>query len=96
MASRTHEFEQAPGDSEEQGGLTCCSPWGCNESGTTERLNNSSKLYRTSDNPPPRETGKEKGKWGRGKEQEKEYEKEVTDAKDCEKKQSIVRNASEW
>ena len=43
-----------------------------------------------------RETGKEKGKWGRGKEQEKEYEKEVTDAKDCEKKQSIVRNASEW
>lgn len=32
-----------------------------------------------------RETGKEKGKWERGEEQEKEYEKEVTDAKDCEK-----------
>ena len=23
-----HEFEQAPGDSEGQGSLTCCSPWG--------------------------------------------------------------------
>ena len=23
-----HEFEQAPGDSEGQGGLVCCSPWG--------------------------------------------------------------------
>ena len=25
------EFEQTPGDSEGQGGLACCSPWGCNE-----------------------------------------------------------------
>ena len=49
MASRTHEFEQAPGDSEGQGGLTCCSPGGRNESGTTERLNDSGKLHRTSD-----------------------------------------------
>ena len=24
-----HEFEQAPGDSEGQGSLACCSPWGC-------------------------------------------------------------------
>ena len=24
-----HEFEQAPGHSEGQGGLACCSPWGC-------------------------------------------------------------------
>ena len=24
-----HEFEQIPGDSEGQGNLTCCSPWGC-------------------------------------------------------------------
>ena len=24
-----HEFEQAPGDSERQGSLACCSPWGC-------------------------------------------------------------------
>ena len=34
-----HEFEQAPGDSERQGSLECCSPWGCKESGRTERLN---------------------------------------------------------
>ena len=33
-----HEFEQAPGDCEGQGGLTCCSPWGCKESDKTERL----------------------------------------------------------
>ena len=25
----TDEFEQAPGDSEGQGSLACCSPWGC-------------------------------------------------------------------
>ena len=35
-----HEFEQAPGDSGGQGGLTCCSPWGRKKSDTTERLNN--------------------------------------------------------
>ena len=35
-----HEFEQTPGDSEGQGSLACCSPWGHKESGTTERLNN--------------------------------------------------------
>ena len=35
-----HECEQAPGDSEGQKSLTCCSPWGHNESDTTERLNN--------------------------------------------------------
>ena len=23
-----HEFEQTPGDSERQGSLECCSPWG--------------------------------------------------------------------
>ena len=27
-----HEFEQIPGDSEGQGSLVCCSPWGCKES----------------------------------------------------------------
>ena len=27
-----HEFEQAPGDSEGQGSLACCSPWVCKES----------------------------------------------------------------
>ena len=36
-----HEFEQAPGDGEEQGSLACCSPWGRKESDMTEQLNNS-------------------------------------------------------
>ena len=26
-----HEFEQAPGDGEGEGSLTCCSPWGHNQ-----------------------------------------------------------------
>ena len=30
-----HEFEQILGDGEGQGGLVCCSPWGCKESDTT-------------------------------------------------------------
>ena len=34
-----HEFEQAPGVGDRQGSLACCSPWGCKESDTTERLN---------------------------------------------------------
>ena len=34
-----HEFEQTPGDGEGQGGLVCCSPWGCKELDTTEQLN---------------------------------------------------------
>ena len=34
-----HEFEQTPGDSEGQGGLACCSPWGHKESDTTKQLN---------------------------------------------------------
>ena len=34
-----HDFEQALGDSERQGSLVCCSPWGCKESETTEGLN---------------------------------------------------------
>ena len=33
-----HEFEQASGVGDGQGGLACCSPWGCKESDTTERL----------------------------------------------------------
>ena len=33
-----YEFEQAPRDSEGQGGLACCSPWGHKELDTTERL----------------------------------------------------------
>ena len=35
-----HEFEQTPGDSEGQGSLECCSPWGSKELDTTEHLNN--------------------------------------------------------
>ena len=35
-----HEFEQAPGDSEGQGSLACCSAWDCKESDMTEWLNN--------------------------------------------------------
>ena len=30
-----HEFEQTPGDSEGQGSLVYCSPWGCKELDTT-------------------------------------------------------------
>ena len=37
-----HEFEQAPGDSEGQGSLVCCSPWRCKESDTAEWLSNNS------------------------------------------------------
>ena len=33
------EFEQTPGDSEGQGSLVCCSPWGHKESDMTELLN---------------------------------------------------------
>ena len=34
-----HEFEQAPGVGDGQGGLACCSPWSRKESDTTEQLN---------------------------------------------------------
>ena len=35
-----HEFKQALGVGEGQGGLVCCSSWGHKEPDTTERLNN--------------------------------------------------------
>ena len=35
-----HEFGQAPGDGDGQGGLACCSPAEVAEPDTTERLNN--------------------------------------------------------
>ena len=38
-----HEFEQAPGDSEGQGSLGCCSPRGHKEMDMTERLNNTTE-----------------------------------------------------
>ena len=34
-----HESEYTLGDSEGQGSLACCSPWGCKRSDTIERLN---------------------------------------------------------
>ena len=39
------EFEQAPGDGEGQGGLLCCSPWGCNKSDVTGGLNNNNSVF---------------------------------------------------
>ena len=35
-----HDFEQILGDSEGQGRLACCSPWGRKVLDTTERLDN--------------------------------------------------------
>ena len=34
-----HEFEQTPRDSEGQGSLACCSPWGRKELDMTEQVN---------------------------------------------------------
>ena len=41
-----HEFEQALGDNEGQGGLACCSPWGHKQWDTNERLNNNNEEYK--------------------------------------------------
>ena len=38
-----HEFEQALGVGDGQGGLQCCSPWGRKESDTTWQLNKANK-----------------------------------------------------
>ena len=43
-----HQFEQTPGNSEGQGSLECCSPWGQKESDRTERGNN--KKYKRRSN----------------------------------------------
>ena len=34
------EFEQTPSNSEGQGSLVCCNPWGRKESDMTEQVNN--------------------------------------------------------
>ena len=47
-----HEFEQAPGDGEGQRSVACCSPWGCKESDTTERLNNNNLEFWGPGSPP--------------------------------------------
>ena len=39
-----HDFEQAPGDDEDQGSRARCSPWGHKESDTTVPLNNNNKI----------------------------------------------------
>ena len=40
----SHEFEQTLGDTEGQGRLVCFSPWGCKETDTTERFNNTTLI----------------------------------------------------
>ena len=42
-----HEFEPTLGDSEGQGGLVCCSPWGHKEWDTTKQLNNNKTKERS-------------------------------------------------
>ena len=42
-----HEFEQAPGVGDGQGGLVCSSPWGRKESDMTEQLNRTSMLLQS-------------------------------------------------
>ena len=39
-----HEFEQTVEDGEGQGGLACCSSWGCKESDITKQLDNNSQV----------------------------------------------------
>ena len=43
-----HELGQTPGDGEGQGGLVCCSPWGCKELDSTGKLNNNKDKHRLS------------------------------------------------
>ena len=40
-----HEFEQALGVGDGQGGLACCSPWICKELDTTELLKSAELMY---------------------------------------------------
>ena len=47
-----HELEQTLGDSEGQGSLACCSPWGLTELDTTWRLNNNKQFFLKKTNPP--------------------------------------------
>ena len=45
-----HEFEQTLGDSEGQGSLACCSPWGRKPSDTTQQLNDMCQLVTDEEN----------------------------------------------
>ena len=50
-----HKFEQTLGDSEGQGSLECCSPWGHKDSVVTERLNDNQLFnYSGEMNQPPK------------------------------------------
>ena len=42
-----YEFEQTLGDSKGQESLLCCSPWGCQESDTTEQLKDTNGLAKS-------------------------------------------------
>ena len=46
-----HEFEQTPGDNEGQRSLVCCRPWDCEESDTTEPLNDKKWIGHIEKNP---------------------------------------------
>ena len=48
------DTEQALGDGEGQGGLACCSPWGCKLLDMTEQLNNNGSYYTVSYRSPRR------------------------------------------
>ena len=39
-----HEFKQALGVGDGQGGLAYCSPWGCKESDMTEQMNSNNSI----------------------------------------------------
>ena len=41
---RRHEFEKTLGDSEGQGSVVCCRPWGHKDLDTSDRLNNSNTV----------------------------------------------------
>ena len=51
-----HEFEQTSGDSEGQGSLTCCRPWGCKELDMTELAKSQTWLSEQSRTPPSERT----------------------------------------
>ena len=56
-----HEFEQTL-DSEGQGSLACCSPWGCKELDTAEQLSNNKWAQMI---PEPSNSGRKRGRRGR-------------------------------
>ena len=47
-----HEFEQTLGDSEGQGSLVGCSPWGCKESDTTTEQQQQNEIQKNGIDEP--------------------------------------------